>query len=350
MYTVWKTVKFCLSICAGTVIAKNTRVQRFEVHANGTLMIRNTQLMDRGQYLCTVQNQYGTDKMVVNLVVLSQHPRVLHPRHRDITIHLGSKVSLDCKVEGHPSPRVTWVLPNNVHLAAASAGAPSLQRVAVLNNGTLQISQASYTDRGIYKCIGSSAAGADTVSVRLFVSTLPPVIQQAQHENTTVPEGSTVYLHCTATGSPQPVIQWTTPNGVYLTASQSLSQNLFVFPNGTLYIKGLGIRNAGKYECSASNAMASSRRTVIMIISGNQPAAKASITISSPQRTEVTYGSKLLLTCEATGEPAPRIIWRTPSKKLVDAQYRCEQMQDNGWYCLHVSKLHKMRSQSFTDV
>ncbi|XP_047433127.1 matrix-remodeling-associated protein 5 [Mugil cephalus] len=310
-----------IKVSSGAVIAKNSRVQRFEVHSNGTLTIRNTQLMDRGQYLCTVQNQYGTDKMVVNLVVLSQHPRVLHPRHRDITVHLGSKVSLECKVVGHPLPRVTWVLPNNVHLATTSASVPSQQHVAVVNNGTLQISQASYTDRGIYKCIGSSAAGADTVSVRLSVSALPPVIQQAQLENTTFTEGSTVYLHCIATGVPQPVIQWTTPNGMYLTASQSLSQNLFVFPNGTLYIKGLGPGNAGRYECSASNTMGSSKRSVMLKLRGNHPPAKASIMISSPQKTEVIYGSKLLLTCEATGEPVPRIIWRTPSKKLVDAQY-----------------------------
>ncbi|XP_035804074.2 immunoglobulin superfamily member 10 [Amphiprion ocellaris] len=309
------------NVASGASIAQNTRVERFEVHPNGTLIIRNTQLMDAGQYLCTVQNQYGIDKMVVNLVVLSQHPRVLQHRYRDVTVHLGGKVDLECKVEGHPVPRVTWVLPNLVHMDAA-LGFPSQQRVVVMNNGTLRIGQASYTDRGIYKCIGSSAAGADTVSVRLYVSALPPVIQQTLHENTSLPEGGTAYIHCTATGAPQPVIRWITPDGIQLTASQLVTgQNLVVFPNGTLYIRGLGPRNAGRYECSASNTVASSRRTVILSIRRNPSSAKASITSSSPQRTDVIYGSKLLLNCVATGEPEPRIIWRTPSKKLVDAQY-----------------------------
>ncbi len=314
-----------LSLCihAGASIAQNTRVQRFEVHLNGTLIVRNTQPMDEGQYLCTVQNQYGTDKMVVNLVVLSRHPWVLQPRHRDITVNLGGKVDLECKVEGHPMPRVTWVLPNHVHMAAAPLGVVPQQRVAILSNGTLQISQATYTDRGIYKCIASSAAGVDTVSVSLHVSALRPLIQQTQHENTTLPEGSTAYIHCTATGAPQPVISWITPDGVQLTASQFFTgRNLIVFPNGTLYIQGLGPGNAGRYECSASNAVASSRRTVILSIRRNLSSAKASITSSSPQRTDVIYGGKLLLNCVAKGEPEPRIIWRTPSKKLVDAQYR----------------------------
>lgn len=304
-------------------IAQNTRVQRFEVHPNGTLIIRNTQPMDGGQYLCTVQNQYGTDKMVVNLVILSQHPRVLLPRQRDFTVPLGGRVDLDCIVEGHPTPQVIWVLPNQVHMAAAPLGAAPQQNVSILSNGTLRISQATDTDRGIYKCIGSSAAGADTVSVRLHISALPPVIQQTQNENTTLPEGSTAYIHCTATGAPQPVIRWITPDGIQLIASQFVTgQNLFVFPNGTLYMRGLGPRNAGRYECLASNTVASSRRTVLVSIRRNPSSAKASITLSSPQRTDVIYGGRLLLNCVAKGEPEPHILWRTPSKKLVDAQYR----------------------------
>ncbi|KAI3365837.1 hypothetical protein L3Q82_000721 [Scortum barcoo] len=307
---------------SGTNIAQNTRFQRYEVHPNGTLIIRNTQPMDGGQFLCTVQNQYGTDKMMVNLVVLSQPPLVLKPQHRDITVNLGGKVDLECKVEGHPKPRVTWVLPNHVHMAAAPLSVIPQQRVAVLSNGTLQISQATYTDRGIYKCIASSAAGADTVSVSLYVSALPPLIQQKQQENITLSEGSSTYFHCTATGAPQPVISWITPDGIQLTASQFFTgRNLFVFPNGTLNIRGLSPGNAGRYECSASNAVASSRRTVILSIRRNLSSAKARIISSSPQRTDVIYGGRLLLNCAATGEPEPRIIWRTPSKKLVDAQY-----------------------------
>ncbi|XP_034533975.1 immunoglobulin superfamily member 10 [Notolabrus celidotus] len=309
-------------VSSGASIAQSTRVQRYEVRPNGTLIIRNLQPLDGGQYLCKVQNQYGTDNMVVNLVVLSQHPRVLQHRHRDVTVQLGARVDLDCKVEGHPTPRVTWVFPNHAHVPAAPSGVVPQQRVSVWSNGTLQISQASFTDRGIYKCIGSSAAGADTVSVRLYVSAFPPVIQQTLHENTTLPEGSTAFIHCTATGTPQPSIHWLTPDGVQVLASQSVTaRNLIVFPNGTLSIRALGSGNAGRYECSASNTLSSSKRTVNLSIRRNPSSAKATITSSSPQRTDVVYGGKLLLDCVAAGEPAPRIMWRTPSKKLVDAQF-----------------------------
>lgn len=279
--------------------------------------------MDGGQYLCVVQNQYGTDKMMVNLVILSQHPRVLLPQQRDVTVHLGGRVDLDCVVEGHPVPRITWVLPNRVHMAAAPLEAAPQQRVSILSNGTLQIGQATYADQGIYKCVGSSAAGSDTVAVHLYVSALPPVIQQAQNENITLPEGGTAYIDCTATGTPPPLIRWIAPDGAQLIASQLVTgRNPFVFPNGTLHMRGLDPRNAGRYECLASNTAASSRRTVILSVRRNPSSAKASITVSSPQRTDVIYGGRLLLNCVATGDPEPWVIWRTPSKKLVDAQYR----------------------------
>ncbi|XP_023185599.1 matrix-remodeling-associated protein 5 [Xiphophorus maculatus] len=315
----------CASVCVGASIARNMKVQRFEVLHNGTLIIRNSQLTDEGQYVCTVQNQYGTDKMMANLIVMSHHPRVLQPRERDIHVYEGSKVELECKVEGDPVPRVKWVLPNSIQLMTTSPSVPSQWQVAVDDSGTLHINRASLTDSGIYRCTGSSAAGADTVSVHLHVSAMPSLIQQRLDENMTFPEGSAAYIDCTATRASQPTMHWITPDGTQLTPSQLITRdNLTVFPNGTLHIQRLDLKNSGRYVCKASNGVASSSRTVMLSIRRKLLSAKATITSSSPHRTDVIYGSKLLLNCVATGEPEPRIIWRTPSKKLVDNQYSFE--------------------------
>lgn len=305
------------------MIAQNTRVHRFEVHPNGSLIIRNTQPTDGGEYLCTVLNGHGADTMLANLVILSQPPLILQPRQRDVTVNLGSKIYLDCTVEGHPTPRVTWVLPNRVQVAPVANGAPSWQHVSVFSNGALHISKATHADRGIYKCIGSSTAGSDAVLVQVHVSGILSVVQQMQHENITLPEGSDAYIHCNISGGLQAIIRWITPDGAQLTTSQFITGNkLVVFPNGTLHIRGLAMRNTGRYECLATNSLVSSRRVVMLSLKRSVSFAKARIMLSSPQKTDVIYGESLLLDCVATGEPAPRIIWRTPSKKLVDAQYR----------------------------
>ncbi|TNM94336.1 hypothetical protein fugu_002512 [Takifugu bimaculatus] len=326
-------------VASGAVITQNTRVQRFEVHPNGSLNIRNTQPMDGGEYRCIVLNQHGTDTMVTNLVILSQPPLILQPRQRDVTVNLGWKVHLDCAVEGHPTPRVTWVLPNRIHVAPVPHGAPTQQRVSVLSNGTLYISEATFADRGIYKCIGSSTAGSDAVLVRVHVSGILAVVQQTQHENITLAEGSDAYIHCNISGALQPAIRWIIPDGTQLSTSQfSAGHKLVVFPNGTLHIRGLGVRNTGRYECLATSAVVSSRRVVMLSLKRSMSSAKARIVSSSPQRTDVIYGESLLLDCVATGEPTPRIIWRTPSKKLVDAQYSFDSrimVLTNGTIAIH---------------
>ncbi|XP_024118919.2 matrix-remodeling-associated protein 5 [Oryzias melastigma] len=292
----------------GQRLTQGSRTQRFQVHPNGTLLIRKAQTTDTGQYFCSVQNQDGWSESVVNLVV--------QPLHRDVAVLFGGAVDLECLVGGHPESLVTWILPSHTHLAAGS----SQRRVAVHREGTLRIRQVELSDRGRYTCV--TEAGLDAASVLLHVLAEPPVIQEVQHENQTLVEGSSAFLHCTATGVPQPIIHWITPDGVRLTASQLLTRpNLLVFPNGTLHVPRVVPQSSGPYQCFASNTLASSWRTVVLSVTWTRVLAKATITTSSPRRTDLAYGGRLLLDCVASGHPEPRILWRTPYKKLVDAQY-----------------------------
>ncbi|TSK17986.1 Matrix-remodeling-associated protein 5 [Bagarius yarrelli] len=305
-----------------SITQKTSKIQRFEVHPNGTLTIRKVLPLDQGQYLCSVQNQYGQDKLTVTLIVLAEYPRVFQPRYQEISRNLEDTVDLECRSEGNPRPRITWVLPNRaiLHMDSPSPGAH--ERVSVLANGTLRIKSATYTDHGVYKCIASNPAGAATISVRLTIIALPPVIQQLKNENISLPEGSNVYLNCSAKGVPTPTISWSMSNGVQFRSSEFVSGlNVFVFNNGTLYIRGLGPANAGIYQCTASNKLGLSSRAVSLTVKKSIASARARIISSSPQKTDVIYGGKLQLDCVASGDPNPRVIWRTPSKKLVDAHY-----------------------------
>ncbi|RXN00615.1 Matrix-remodeling-associated protein 5 [Acipenser ruthenus] len=300
----------------GAVIAINRKIQRFEVLKNGTFVIQNAQLQDRGQYLCTVQNQYGVDKMIVTLIVLAQQPRMLVSRYQDVTVYLGDTANMECRAQGLPTPQISWILPDRTIMRAATQTG---SRIMLFENGTLSVTSTNFPDRGIYKCIASNAAGADSLSVRLHVAALPPMIQQQRSENFTLTEGQTVYIHCTAKAAPVPNVRWILFDGTQVRPSQFVNGNLFVFPNGTLYIRNLSPKDSGNYECMASNAVGASRRTVSVTVKKKTTTAK--ITATSPQRTDVTYGGALRLDCSASGDPGPRIIWRVPSKKLVDTQY-----------------------------
>ncbi|XP_026766306.3 matrix-remodeling-associated protein 5-like isoform X1 [Pangasianodon hypophthalmus] len=303
-------------ISTGAVMSANTRIQRFEVQPSGTLVIRNVQLQDRGQYVCTAQTQYGIDRMMVTLMVLAQMPKILLPWQHKMTVYLGDHVNLDCQTQGLPHPQISWVLPNQTVVQSVSTRE---QRLMIFSNGTLHMKQTSYPDSGIYKCIASNVAGAATMSIRLHVTALPPIIQQQRQENHTISEGQTMYIHCSAKGAPYPVIRWITFSGMHIRPSQSINGNLFVFPNGTLYIRNPTEKDSGTYECVAVNVVGMAKRSVSVLVKRTSSTAK--ITFTSPLRTDISYGGNLRLDCSASGSPEPKIIWKTPAKKLIDENF-----------------------------
>lgn len=301
-------------VSTGALMTASSKLQRFEVWKNGTLLIRNAQLQDRGQYLCTAQNLHGIDKMIVVLTVVAHQPKILLSRYRDVTVYFGETIAMECQASGTPNPLISWIFPDRKILQTVTT---TESRIMLHENRTLSIKQATFSDRGVYKCVASNAAGADSIAVRLHIAALPPIIQQEKQENISLPLGSSINIHCTAKAAPSPNIRWVVFDGMQIRPSQFVNGNLFVFPNGTLYIRNVSPKDSGTYECIAANMVGAARRTVQLLVKKHTSNAK--ITGSSPQRTDVTYGGILHLDCSASGDPWPRILWRLPSKRMIDS-------------------------------
>ncbi|XP_072674722.1 matrix-remodeling-associated protein 5-like [Canis lupus baileyi] len=303
-------------VSTGALMTPNTRVQRFEVLKNGTFVIRKVQVQDRGQYMCTAKNLHGVDRMVVLLSVTVQQPQILASHYQDVTVYLGDTIAMECLAKGTPAPQISWIFPDRRVWQTVS---PVEGRVTLHENRTLSIKDASFSDRGVYKCVASNAAGADSLAIRLHVAALPPVIHQEKLENISLPPGLSIHIHCTAKAAPLPSVRWVLWDGTQIRPSQFINGNLFVFPNGTLYIRNLAPKDSGRYECVAANLVGSARRTVQLTV--QRAAANARITGTSPQRTDVRYGATLRLDCSASGDPWPRILWRLPSKRMMDSLF-----------------------------
>ncbi|XP_036883594.1 matrix-remodeling-associated protein 5 [Sturnira hondurensis] len=303
-------------VSTGALMTPDTRVQRFEVLKNGTFVIRKVQPQDRGQYMCTAKNLHGADRMVVLLSVTVQQPQILASHYQDVTVYLGDTIAMECLAKGTPAPQISWIFPDRRVWQNVS---PVEGRVTLHENRTLSIKEASFADRGVYKCVASNAAGADSLAIRLHVAALPPVIHQEKLENISLPPGLSIHIHCTAKAAPLPSVRWVLWDGTQIRPSQFVHGNLFVFPNGTLYIRNLAPKDSGRYECVAANLVGTARRTVQLTV--RRAAANARITGTSPQRTNVHYGGTLRLDCSASGDPWPRILWRLPSKRMIDSLF-----------------------------
>ncbi|XP_034287338.1 matrix-remodeling-associated protein 5 [Pantherophis guttatus] len=301
-------------ISTGATMTAQTKMQRFAVLKNGTLLIHSVQLQDRGQYLCAAENSHGTDKMIVLLMVIAQQPKMLGSRFKDLTVYFGEEVTMDCQATGIPNPHISWIFPNRKIFQTVST---MEGRIMLYENRTLLLKDTNFQDRGIYKCIASNAAGADSIAVRLHIGALPPIIEQKKEENFSLSVGQSINIHCSAKAAPPPGIRWVLFDGTQIRPSQFVHGNLFVFPNGTLYIRHVLPKDSGSYECIAANMVGTVRRIVQLQV--KKQSTNAKITGSSPQRTDVTYGSTLRLNCSASGDPWPWILWRLPSKRMVDS-------------------------------
>uniref|UniRef100_A0A8C6Q8I5 Ig-like domain-containing protein n=1 Tax=Nothobranchius furzeri TaxID=105023 RepID=A0A8C6Q8I5_NOTFU len=307
------------TVATGAVMSIHSRAQRFEVLPNGTLVIQNVQLQDRGTYVCSWYLLFN-DRLLTTLDVWTRPPRMRLASYREVTVHQGGDIHLECQAEGVPTPLLSWVLPDRSSLTSSSNFS---SRVTVDTNGTLQIPVTLPSDRGLYRCVASNSAGAASSTVRVHVSSLPPVVQQPREEHLLFSPGRPAYAHCSARGAPPPSLRWRIPDGTQVRPSQFLHGNLFVLPNGTLHILKVGPQDAGSYECTASNTVGTSKRTVKPL--PVSPFTKARIVSTSPSPSTVNYGEILKLYCSVTGNPTPIVIWRTPNRKLVDMHYSFDQ-------------------------
>jgi hypothetical protein len=249
--------------------------------------------------------------------VVSYPARILESHVKEITAHSGSTVKLKCRVEGMPRPTISWILANQTVVSETPEGS---RKVWVTPDGTLIIHNLSLYDRGFYKCVANNPSGQDSLLVKIQVITAPPVIIEQKRQAIVGVLGESLKLPCTAKGTPQPSVHWVLYDGTELKPLQLTHSRFFLYPNGTLYIRNIVSSVRGTYECIATSSSGSERRVVILRVEEQETVPR--IETASQKWTEVNLGEKLLLNCSATGDPKPTIIWKLPSKVVIDQWHR----------------------------
>lgn len=327
------TVSWTKVSTGATILANTKHGPRFEVFQNGTFVIKSVQLQDRGQYLCTAQNSFGSDRTVITLAVQTQAPRIAPPLSSDVSVYLGQSVSLGCSAFGKPAPHVSWILPDRTFVRDVGEVHSPLAPMVLFTNGTLHIHAANFSSKGDFKCIASNAAGADTVTYRVHVAALPPSISEKSTDTVLIQPGLSVYIHCSVKGEPPPSVKWTLPGARSVKRSQFVGRRVFVFPNGTLYMKNVLQSDAGRYECLALNPVGFAKRTIQIEISPNYPSFPAApLPIPSPQQStpsrlhSVTalYGSAVYLHCPESIGSKTGTFWQLPSNAVLEHRYSPE--------------------------
>lgn len=127
--------------------------------------------------------------MVITLAVQTEAPKIKPPKSTEIAAYLGKGFSLDCLASGKPPAQISWILPDKTFVRDMGTVHTRLSPMSLLQNGTLQIISANFSNKGDYKCIASNAAGADTITYHLHVAALPPSISEDAVDQVIAPPG-----------------------------------------------------------------------------------------------------------------------------------------------------------------
>ncbi|KAM6457875.1 peroxidasin homolog isoform 1-T2 [Liasis olivaceus] len=223
-------------LSSGSPLPQNSR---FTITSSGGLYIQNVTLSDEGKYSCKATNREGSVMATANVIV-QDTPRFLAVPS-DQTVMEGQSVDLSCSADGHPLPVITWTKEGDP--------LPNSWRHSVLSTGTLRIVQVALHDQGHYQCHAINAVGAQSFSVKLWVT--PRVMPVFLHppRDTVAEVGQDIEIPCTAQGDPQPTITWA-KDSIQITESGKFH----ISQEGTLSIRDLGLADQGRYECIARSS------------------------------------------------------------------------------------------------
>ncbi|XP_076832881.1 limbic system-associated membrane protein isoform X2 [Brachyhypopomus gauderio] len=221
----------------------------------------------------------------------------------NITIRQGDTAVIRCYVDDKVS-KVAWLNRSNIIFAGEDKWSLD-PRVDLVTKGqleySLRIQKVDVYDEGPYTCSIQTKQQSKTSQVYLIVQV--PAFVYKVSEDVTVNEGSNVTLTCLANGRPDPSITWR-----LLNPSETLDVGEY------LEISGIMRTQAGRYECKASNDVATPDVKYVNVVVNYPPFIKGA------KSSETQVGRQGILQCDATAVPKPEFEWYRDDKRLSNMQ------------------------------
>ncbi|XP_058380273.1 hemicentin-2 [Diceros bicornis minor] len=260
-----------------------------------TLQLARAQPSDSGTYVCEALNAAGRDQKLVQLSVLVPPTFRQAPRGSQdaVLVQAGDKAVLSCETDLLPEPTVIWYKDGQPLVLA--------QRTqALLDGQRLEILDTQVSDKGLYSCKVSNAAGE---AMRTFILTVqvPPTFESPKTEMVSQVAGRPLVLTCDVTGVPAPTVTWLKDR---MPIESSMAHGV-VSRGGRLQLSRLQPAQAGTYTCVAKNAQAEARKDFVVAVLV-APQIRSS---GATQEHSILEGQDMRLDCEAEGQPAPEVVW-----------------------------------------
>ncbi|XP_071963472.1 inactive tyrosine-protein kinase 7-like [Antedon mediterranea] len=242
---------------------------------------------DYGMYQCTMSNIAGQKQASVDVQMPTKPKIIRKPRAQ--VVKEDSDLYSHCEAEGMPTPTITWFT-NNVDVMETDKS----DRTTVFANGTLHISKMKLSDSSFYMCKAMSSGGFAQALVNITVQSTLKFTHWQKWKQMEV--GDPNRLTCSVRGATDIQILWQREGG-------NLPENVRQDMN-TLFFDNPKQSDSGNYKCTAMSMLGEIINNTINVSVMIQP--KFSIL---PGNITGYLGRKLIVHCQASGDPEPKITW-----------------------------------------
>uniref|UniRef100_A0A8C9ZXF3 Immunoglobulin superfamily member 10 n=1 Tax=Sander lucioperca TaxID=283035 RepID=A0A8C9ZXF3_SANLU len=155
------TPRIYWTIPGGHTLTRPQVLGRYQLLENGTLVVQDTTLHDRGNYICRARSDAGEAVLAVPVIIIAYPPRITTGPPPSVRAVTGTPIQLNCAAIGIPKPEISWELPDRSVLSAAEQGRPMGSEL-LHPQGTLIIQRPTASDSGTYKCLAKNHLGTDS--------------------------------------------------------------------------------------------------------------------------------------------------------------------------------------------
>ncbi|XP_046644104.1 lachesin-like isoform X2 [Daphnia pulicaria] len=247
-----------------------TRIPRYsathDAHRNTwTLNLRGAQPEDAGRYLCQVNSnpmitQVGIVDVVVPPTIVDAGSSASH-----ITVREGLSLTLTCRGDGVPAPKVTWRREDGRPIFFGDK-----KKEASIEGDSLTLNKIGRTESGAYLCIASNGV-PPSVSKRIWVDVEFPPMVWVPAQIVGLPLGGSVTFDCFTEAQPKAITYWTRMTGgpsdsdVVLLPSRRIhadSTSTGYRTHMNLTIQSFEVKDIGTYRCVAKNSLGEAEGSV----------------------------------------------------------------------------------------
>ncbi|KAM9856018.1 neural cell adhesion molecule L1.1-like [Aulostomus maculatus] len=207
--------------------------------SGGVLKLADVEFGDTAVYQCEAMNKHGAALLNTYLHVVELPPQILSSDGVVYHVTEGGNIWLHCRSFGSPRPHITW---------EAEDRAPLLSdpRISLLTNGTLELSNISHNDSGMYTCFIKHT----NISITAHLSVFNRTVIRTQPRDVRVTRGDSALLDCDFHTDPRlsnSQIIWRKDGQKLLESSPN--NKFTIFQNGTLRVTDGQSEDTADYTC-----------------------------------------------------------------------------------------------------